>query len=258
VSGVETFGPYADVLVINVSSPNTPGLRGLQTRTALTDLLNGVNAARKKVASTSRVARAPKLVVKIAPDLSEPELLDIASVIKECEVDGVIVSNTTVSRPSSLVNSNKAEQGGLSGKPLKPYTLAALRILRPQVPASVPLIGCGGISTGADAFEYAKAGASLVQVYTSFGYDGAGACRRIKDELNELLAKEGTTWQEVVDDAVNGLSWKPVPHPVPVKAEELSNVGVLIDEAKELGKLLDQPSEEIGNGDTVSVPTSPL
>jgi len=78
--------------------------RGLQTRTALTDLLNGVNAARKKVASTSHVARVPKLVVKIAPDLSEPELLDIASVIKECEVDGVIVSNTTVSRPSSLIN----------------------------------------------------------------------------------------------------------------------------------------------------------
>ena len=78
--------------------------RGLQTRTALTDLLTGVNAARKRAASASHVARAPKLVVKIAPDLSEPELLDIASVIKECEVDGVIVSNTTVSRPPSLAN----------------------------------------------------------------------------------------------------------------------------------------------------------
>ena len=147
---------------------------------------------------------------------------------------------------------NKAEQGGLSGKPLKPYTLAALRILRPQVPASVPLIGCGGISTGADALEYAKAGASLVQVYTSFGYDGAGACRRIKDELNELLAKEGTTWQEVVDDAVNGLSWKPAP--ASVKAEEPSDVGVLINEAKELGKMLDRLSKNISSGDTTGVP----
>jgi dihydroorotate dehydrogenase len=125
-----------------------------------------------------------------------------------------------------------------------PYTLAALRILRPQVPASVPLIGCGGISTGADALEYAKAGASLVQIYTSFGYDGVGACRRIKDELNKLLAEEGTTWQEVVDHAVNGLSWKPIPPPVPVKAGEPSDVGVLINEAKELGKLLDQLSEK--------------
>jgi len=97
----------------------------------------------------------------------------------------------------------------------------------------------------------------MVQVYTSFGYDGAGACRRIKDELNELLAKEGTTWQEVVDDAVNGLSWKPVLPPVPIKAEEPSNVGVLIKEAKELGKLLDQLSETISNEDRVSVPTPP-
>jgi len=149
---------------------------------------------------------------------------------------------------------NKIEQGGLSGKPLKPYTLAALRILRTQIPASIPLIGCGGISTGADALEYAKAGASLVQIYTSFGYDGAGACRRIKDELNELLAKEGTTWQGVVDNAVNELSWKPAPPPVPVKAD----VEVLINEAKELGGMLDQLSEKFGSGDTIDTPTPPL
>ena len=120
------------------------------------------------------------------------------------------------------------------------------------------MIGCGGISTGADALEYAKAGASLVQVYTGFGYDGAGACRRIKDELNELLAKEGTTWQEVVDNAVNVLSWKPTPPPVPVKAEGPSSIGVLIDEAKELGKLLDGLSEKVSSGDTIGIPTPPL
>lgn len=152
---------------------------------------------------------------------------------------------------------NKAEQGGLSGRPLKPYTLAALRILRPQIPASIPLIGCGGISTGADALEYAKAGASLVQVYTSFGYDGAGACRRIKDELNELLAKEGTTWQGVVDSAVNGLSWKPTAPPVPVKVGDPLNVEVLINEAKELGTLLDQLGERFSSGDTTGVPQPP-
>lgn len=212
-------------------------------------------------------------MVKIAPDLSEPELLDIASVIREGKVDGVIVSNTTVSRSSSLIScaffrsrvgfdaenliANKGEQGGLSGKPLKPYTLAALRILRPQIPASIPLIGCGGISSGTDALEYAKAGASLVQIYTSFGYDGAGACRRIKDELNELLAKEGSTWQGVVSNAVNELSWKPAP-PIPAKAEGLSNVEVLINEAKELGEALDQLSERFNSGDPMDTPTPQL
>ena len=106
--------------------------------------------------------------------------------------------------------------------------------------------------------EYAKAGASLVQIYTGFGYDGAGACRRIKDELNELLAKEGTTWQGVVDSAVNELSWKPAPPPVPAKAEEPSSVEVLISEAKELGRMLDQLSEEFGGGDMIDRPTPTL
>jgi len=120
------------------------------------------------------------------------------------------------------------------------------------------LIGCGGISTGDDALEYAKAGASLVQIFTSFGYDGAGACRRIKDELNELLAKEGTTWQNVVDDAVNRLSWKPATPPVSVRVEEPLSVRVLINEAKELGTLLDQLSEKFANEDAVGIPTPPL
>ena len=105
--------------------------------------------------------------------------------------------------------------------------------------------------------EYAKAGATLVQVYTSFGYDGAGACRRIKDELTELLAKEGTTWQGVVDQAVNGLSWKPAPPSITVKAEELLSVDVLIEEAKELGRSLDQLSEKFSSGDTIGSPTPP-
>jgi dihydroorotate dehydrogenase len=117
------------------------------------------------------------------------------------------------------------------------------------------LIGCGGISTGADALEYAKAGASLVQIYTSFGYDGAGACRRIKDELNGLLAKEGTSWQGIVDSAVNELSWKPTSPPVLVKAEEPSSVQALIDEAKELGKLLDQLSEKFEDEGAIGIPT---
>lgn len=120
------------------------------------------------------------------------------------------------------------------------------------------MIGCGGIATGADALEYGKAGASLIQVYTSFGYDGPGACRRIKDELNDLLVKEGTTWQGVVDVAVNELSWKPTTPPVPAKAEEPLNLQALIDEAKELGKLLDQLGEKFGSGETIGISTPPL
>jgi dihydroorotate dehydrogenase len=210
VSGVRAFGPFSDVLVVNVSSPNTPGLRGLQNRELLEELLNGVTAARDQLPPSDITLHKPKIVLKIAPDLDESQLVDIADVIKNSSIDGVIVSNTTVRRPPALTDANKVETGGLSGVPLKEYSLAALKTLRAHLPASIPLIGCGGISTGADALEYAKAGASLVQVYTSFGYDGAGACRRIKDQLVEALNKEGKTWGEVVKLAVDELSAKEV------------------------------------------------
>jgi len=236
--GVRTFGPYADVLVINVSSPNTPGLRGLQSRALLTELLKGVMGARDELASNSSTSHRPKLVVKIAPDLDEAQLVDVASAIRSSGVDGVIISNTTTRRPSHLVNANKGEQGGLSGAPLKQYTLAALKTLRSHLPATIPLIGCGGIATGADALEYAKAGASLVQVYTSFGYDGVGACRRIKDELTHLLSKENTTWERVVTQAVSELSFKEA-------STAKSSVGVLIEEANELSRLLDKLGESL-------------
>lgn len=124
-------------------------------------------------------------------------------------------------------SANKTQAGGLSGLPLKPHSLAAIRILRGHLPDSIPLIGCGGISTGADALEYARAGASLVQVYTGFGYDGAGACRRIKDQILDILASEGTTWAEVVQKSVADLSLKE------------ATVGQLIAEAEDLKKMLD-------------------
>lgn len=127
--------------------------------------------------------------------------------------------------------------------------MAALRTLRSHLPASIPLIGCGGISTGTDALEYAKAGASLVQVYTGFGYDGAGTCRRIKDQLLEALVKEGKTWEEVVNHAVDTLSAKPVqpiePEPKVLPGE--GSVTQLIEEAKELKRLLDKLGEAMGD-----------
>lgn len=135
---------------------------------------------------------------------------------------------------STLTTDNQSEVGGLSGKPIKPYSLKALQVLRAHLPASVPLIGCGGISTGKDALDYAKAGACMVQVYTSFGYDGVGACRRIKDELVDELVKEGKTWEQVVGDAVRKLSLKESQEP------KENNVQQLILEAQELKVLLDQ------------------
>ena len=134
---------------------------------------------------------------------------------------------------------NKSEMGGLSGTPLKPYSLQALKTLRAHLPSTMPLIGCGGISSGADALKYARAGASLVQVYTGFGYDGVGTCRRIKDELVSLLKAEGTTWRGVVDEAVGTLSWRKPEAPTPIEAGE-ATVGKLIDEAEELKVLLDR------------------
>jgi len=172
----------------------------------LEDLLTSVKKARDELEPSPITARRPRLVLKIAPDLEESQIVDIADLIRKSNIDGVIVSNTTISRPASLTDPNKSEMGGLSGAPLKPRALQALKTLRAHVPASIPLIGCGGISTGADALDYARAGASLVQVYTGFGYDGVGTCRRIKDELEALLKAENTTWKAVVDESVRKLS----------------------------------------------------
>ncbi|KZS99887.1 uncharacterized protein LAESUDRAFT_667431 [Laetiporus sulphureus 93-53] len=251
VQGVRTFGPYADVLVVNVSSPNTPGLsRAMQGSTLLQELLEGVTAARDELA-VEGVARKPKLVLKIAPDLDQGEIADVAAAVWKNGVDGVIVSNTTVRRPASLSDPNKNEAGGLSGPPLKPYSLATLHTLRTLLPASIPIIGCGGITSGADALEYARAGAAAVQVYTSFGYDGVGACRRIKDEITEELKREGKTWAEVVSAAVGELSLKEE------KVQEKGTIKQLTEEAQELMKLVDKLGEQKVTMPVVAVESSP-
>ncbi|KAF9219776.1 hypothetical protein BS17DRAFT_798008 [Gyrodon lividus] len=244
VTGVKTFGAYADVLVVNVSSPNTPGLRGLQNRDLLERLLADVVKARNELEPSPITSRRPRLVLKIAPDLQEAQIIEMAEVIRNSDIDGVIVSNTTITRPSSLIDQNKSEIGGLSGKPLMSYSLRALKTLRTQLPSTIPLIGCGGITSGADVLEYARAGASLTQVYTGFGYDGVGTCRRIKDELVSLLKAEGKTWSGVVDEAIQTLSWKEPKQPAPVQVGEVT-IGKLIEEAEELKLLLDRLGEKL-------------
>ncbi|KAH9029891.1 hypothetical protein EDB84DRAFT_1495575 [Lactarius hengduanensis] len=241
ITGVRAFAPHADVLVINVSSPNTPGLRGLQKRELLSQLLRGVVQARDEVATSP--TRRPKLVLKISPDLDSHGLEDIADAVSTVKgIDGVIVTNTTIQRPVYLRNANRAQQGGLSGAPLQPLALEAVRGLRKRLPAEIPIIGCGGISSGADALAFASAGASFVQLYTAFGYDGVGTCRRIKDELTEELARRGTTWHDVVKQAVSENAAAP----------RAAGVQQLVRQAEELKGLLDELADRMSNDASAS------
>jgi len=177
------LAPYADYLVCNVSSPNTPGLRNLQGRTQLADLLKRVQDA--------IVAKPVPLLVKIAPDATDDDLDDIVAVCRELQMDGIIVGNTTLSRPSTLRSSRRAETGGLSGAPLQPLSTDVLRRTAQRVEHQFPLIGCGGIGSGADAYAKIRAGATLVQLYSMMVYEGPPLIRRIKDELAALLARDG-------------------------------------------------------------------
>lgn len=175
--GVATLGPYADYLVINVSSPNTPGLRGLQDAAQLRALLGAVLEARQKL------ARRPPLLVKIAPDLTDAALADIADVAFATGIDGMIVSNTTVQRPPGLRDRDAAQAGGLSGRPLLPIATAVLGKMYRMTGGRLPLIGVGGIANGLDAFEKIRQGASLVQLYSALVYQGPGLVGAIKRDL---------------------------------------------------------------------------
>ncbi|CAG8551040.1 2219_t:CDS:2 [Ambispora gerdemannii] len=195
VKGIKRLGKFADVLVVNISSPNTPGLRGLQRIGILERLLKEVIDARNSLNDPK-----PPLLVKIAPDLSDEELQDIAHAALHSGVDGLIVSNTTISRPEILDSDPPltSETGGLSGPPLKPLALHALRELYKHTQGKLTLIGCGGITDAQDALEYARAGATLVQLYTSFGFDGVGKPREIKDGI--LRELKGKRWVDVIGE----------------------------------------------------------
>lgn len=202
VKGVNRLGPYADVLVINVSSPNTPGLRDLQNELKLTNLLSTVVAERNTL-GTNLIGKKPPILVKVAPDLTEPEIESIATSAKTAKVDGIIISNTTIQRPTGDLKTTDLnlihQTGGLSGKPLKPLSLQALRFLRKYTKNSnLVLIGCGGISNGKDALEFGKAGATFIEIYTAFAYKGPGLPAKIRDELVVELQKEGKTWQQII------------------------------------------------------------
>ncbi|XP_030313602.1 dihydroorotate dehydrogenase (quinone), mitochondrial isoform X1 [Calypte anna] len=190
VAGVRTLGPLADYLVVNISSPNTPGLRDLQGKAELQDLLTKVLAERDALPCE----RKPAVLVKIAPDLTAQDKQDIASVVCELSVDGLIISNTTVSRPSSLQSPQRSEPGGLSGKPLRELSTQTIRemyALTRGPAGQVPIIGVGGVSSGRHALEKIRAGASLVQMYTALVYHGPPVVGAVKRELEELLREQG-------------------------------------------------------------------
>lgn len=182
VLGLRRLLPLVDYVTVNVSSPNTPGLRGLQRREPLERLLAALVEARGAV-------RKP-LLVKIAPDLDEAGEEDIAEVALASGIDGLIVGNTTVARPS-LRSPHRAEAGGLSGRPLFEPSTALLRRMAQRVRGRLALVGVGGIASGADAYAKIRAGASAVQLYSAMVYGGLGLARRVARELDALLERDG-------------------------------------------------------------------
>jgi dihydroorotate dehydrogenase len=180
VSGVRAMAPVARYLTINISSPNTPGLRGLQDEGALDELL----------AALHEVGPKSPIFLKVAPDLGEGDPERIVRAAIDHKIDAVVVSNTTVSRPP-LKSRYAAEQGGLSGAPLRPLALDALRRFRRASAGEMPLIGVGGIATADDAWERIRAGASLVQLYSAMVYEGPGIARRIALGLAQRLKRDG-------------------------------------------------------------------
>jgi dihydroorotate dehydrogenase len=185
VTGVAAVCGYADYLVCNLSSPNTPGLRGLQARAQIEQLIIKVLDARRLAAPDAK--RMPPLLVKVGPDLDESELRDIADVVLATGIDGLIVGNTTVSRPSGLRSRHAQEAGGLSGCPLMAASTACLADMYRLTGGRLPIIGCGGVASGADAYAKIRAGASLVQLYSALVFHGPELVGRIKRELAERL-----------------------------------------------------------------------
>jgi len=185
VLGVRTFAAPADYLTLNVSSPNTPGLRDLQRREALDELIARVVAARDETAP-----RRP-LLIKIAPDLDAYGLEDIVAVALARRIDGLIVSNTTVTRPASLISRNRSESGGLSGRPLFEPSTRLLARAYLLTGGAMPLIGCGGVEDASTALAKIEAGASLVQLYTALALKGAGVVEEILDGLAHAVEARG-------------------------------------------------------------------
>jgi dihydroorotate dehydrogenase len=191
--GITALAPVADYITINISSPNTAGLRDLQAKEALDKLLAGAVAAR----SALQLQSPPPLLLKIAPDLDTAQRMDIAEAVLRHGIDGLIVSNTTLARPAALASALQNEKGGLSGRLLTETSTEMIRDMYRLTHGKIPLIGAGGIASAADAYAKIKAGASLVQLYTALVYQGPALVAKILDGLVLLLAQDG--FQTIAD-----------------------------------------------------------
>jgi dihydroorotate dehydrogenase len=189
VRGLKAVYPHADYITINISSPNTKGLRDLQHREALAELLFELSKARNSATQTH--GKKIPLFLKIAPDIDHKECEDIAETILKHAIDGLIVSNTTISRPQSLINQNCNETGGLSGAPLFSLSTKILAEMYKLTYRKIPIIGVGGISSAEDAYIKIRSGASLVQLYSALIYQGFGLVRSINEKLPTLLSRDG-------------------------------------------------------------------
>mmetsp|Transcript_9509 Transcript_9509/g.14607 ORF Transcript_9509/g.14607 Transcript_9509/m.14607 type:complete len:479 (+) Transcript_9509:187-1623(+) len=204
--GIRQLGPYADYLVINVSSPNTPGLRDLQAAEPLKKLLREAVQARNELSPRTRPQPSsqdsdflPPLLVKLAPDLDDTQLQQTIEAIMECQIDGIVVTNTTLARPSSLQSEHQEESGGLSGAPVRDMSTECIRKVYKLTKGTIPIVGVGGVGSGHDVYEKLKAGASLVQIYSMMVYQGPGVISRIRKDLAELMVQNG---QRSVDDVI--------------------------------------------------------
>ena len=184
VLAFENLAPLAAYVTVNVSSPNTPGLRGLQNRDELTRLLDVLTGARGR-----RTCHLP-ILLKIAPDLDGHAMDEIADVVRASGIEGLIISNTTIARPP-LKSAHAGEMGGLSGKPLFLPSTQVLAGMHRRLNGAVTLVGVGGIASGEDAYQKIRAGASLVQLYSALVFQGPGLVARIKRELLQCLERDG-------------------------------------------------------------------
>jgi dihydroorotate dehydrogenase len=188
VRGLDTFYDVASYFTINISSPNTPGLRDLQDPAALTDLLGRLMTARAKQIDGGKPRRP--IVIKLAPDIDEQMLPQVLAPLVAAGVDGIAISNTTLSR-KGLTDANAREAGGLSGRPLFHRSTVMLARVYEATSGKIPLIGIGGIDSGASALAKIEAGATLVQLYTGLVYEGPGLIGRIKEELAAGMRRAG-------------------------------------------------------------------
>ncbi len=185
--GVERLGIYSDYITINISSPNTPGLRDLQLRGRVEALVKKIQIKQLEI---EQLVNKP-IFIKISPDLDDEQLRDIALMSLANNVNGLIISNSTIQRPDTLISYHKNELGGLSGKPIFLNSTILLKKMYSLTNGQITLIGVGGISSGHECYEKIKAGASLVQLYTALVYQGPKIINKILKELNELITIDG-------------------------------------------------------------------